>query len=361
MGALQLSKLSIKSSVRNYEVYFSKSIVEIFEKEINQNDFFIIDEKVYGYLSPSAKKIISSNNILKVEASERNKAYDKIESIIKYLIQNNFRRSNRIVAIGGGITQDIAGFVSSIIYRGVTWIFFPTTLLAQADSCIGGKTSINIGNYKNQLGNFYPPKKIFIIPEFTNSLSPIDFKSGMGEMLHFYLVSNEKNFSYYVKNYDNAFKDNEVLLNLIKRNLSIKKDFIEIDEFDKGPRLVLNYGHSFGHVIENLSNYSIPHGIAVSYGMDIANFISFKLEFIDNKLYSDLKLTLKKIWKGISLPDIDVKQFEKALSKDKKNIGNSYQLILTKGIGNMFIHGINPNDGFTNWLTEYFLDNKANV
>ncbi len=356
-----MSNLTVKSSIRNYEVHFSKSIAKIFEKEINHDDIFIIDENVYKYLEPSVQKIISSNLILKIEANENNKTYKKIETILEYLIQNNFRRSNRIVAIGGGITQDIAGFVSSIIYRGVSWIFFPTTLLAQADSCIGGKTSINIGSYKNQLGNFYPPEKIFIIPKFTNSLSFLDFKSGMGEMLHFYLVSNEENFNYYLKNYDNAFKDNEVLLNLIKKNLSIKKSYIEIDEFDKGPRLVLNYGHSFGHVIENLSNYSIPHGIAVSYGMDIANFISFKLGFIDYNLYTRIRSLLEKIWEGTSLPEINVKQFEKALSKDKKNIGDTYQLILTKGIGEMFIHGVKPNYDFTNWLIQYFIDNNANV
>jgi len=141
---------------------------------------------------------------------------------------------------------------------------------------------------------------------------------------------------------------------LVKRNLEIKKGFIERDEFDRGERLLLNYGHSFGHAIESLTNFSIPHGIAVSYGMDMSNFISAKLGFIEHDLRLKIKQQLKKIWSGIPLPQSSVKEYETALSRDKKNIGNTYQLILTRGIGQMFKHGVTPNSEFTQWLAEYF-------
>ena len=153
------------------------------------------------------------------DATEKQKSYIALTSIIEKLIENGFRKNNRLFAIGGGITQDITAFISSIMYRGVEWIFFPTTLLAQADSCIGGKTSINIGKYKNQLGNFYPPRKIFIIPEFISTLPELAFKSGMGEMLHFYLVSGENDFSFYQHFYDKAFTNQNDLLKLVHRNL----------------------------------------------------------------------------------------------------------------------------------------------
>ncbi|MBT6937677.1 MAG: 3-dehydroquinate synthase, partial [Candidatus Marinimicrobia bacterium] len=144
------------------------------------------------------------------------------------------------------------------------------------------------------------------------------------------------------------------LLKLVKRNLEIKKGFIERDEFDRGERQLLNYGHSFGHAIESLTNYTIPHGIAVSYGMDMANFVSTKLGFLEKSVRKKVRSQLEKIWEGTTIKNIDVKAFEKALSRDKKNIGNMYQLILTKGFGQMLKHGISPNEDFTNWLNEYF-------
>ena len=186
------------------------------------------------------------------------------------------------------------------------------------------------------------------------TLPELDFKSGMGEMLHFYLVSGEEDFEYYQDRYKRAFTDEKILLELVKRNLEIKKGFIEGDEFDCGERQLLNYGHSFGHAIESLTNYTIPHGIAVSYGMDMANFISTKLGFIENNLRQKLRPQLEKIWIGTTIKNIGAKEFEKALSRDKKNIGNTYQLILTKGIGKMLKHGIAPNEDFTGWLNEYF-------
>jgi 3-dehydroquinate synthase len=358
MGALPLSSLAIKSSIRDYEVFFRNSIYETLSAELQPGDVILIDKNVFHSLQSKMQKIVTKGKYIFIDATEEQKSYTSLTGVIENLISNQFRRGNRIIAIGGGITQDITAFIASMLYRGVEWIFFPTTLLAQADSCIGGKTSINIGKYKNQLGNFYPPKRILIIPKFVKTLPELDFKSGMGEMLHFYLVCSETDFAFYQDRYTGAFTDENILQELVKRNLEIKKGFIERDEFDKGERLLLNYGHSFGHVIESLTNYSIPHGIAVSYGMDMANFVSVKMGFIDEDLRKDIRTILKKIWHGTSLPNLNVDDFENALSQDKKNIGNTYQLILTKGIGKMLIHGIDPNKKFTGWLNEYFMDKK---
>ena len=145
----------------------------------------------------------------------------------------------------------------------------------------------------------------------------------------------------------------------MKRNLVIKKGFVEKDEFDRGDRQLFNYGHSFGHAIESLTDYSIPHGIAVSYGMDMANFISVKLGFIENDVRQRVLAQLEKILMGTIIKNIDVREFEKSLSKDKKNIGNTYQLILTKGLGKMLKHGLTPNNNFTDWLKEYFIKKNA--
>ena len=351
---LLLYSLSIKSSIRNYEVYFSQSIFESLETVLKSDDVIFIDKNVFPHLHENVQQLIKTNNHILIDATENQKSYIALTPIIEELIESGFRKNNKLISIGGGITQDITAFIASMMYRGVEWIFFPTTLLAQADSCIGGKTSINIGKYKNQLGNFYPPQKIFIIPKFIKTLPELDFKSGMGEMLHFYLVSGEDDFTFYKSHYEKAFTDEETLLELVKRNLEIKKGFIERDEFDRGERQLLNYGHSFGHTIESLTNYTIPHGIAVSYGMDMANFVSVKLGFITDNIRWKVREQLDKIWAGTSLASLDVDDFEKALSRDKKNIGNTYQLILTKGLGKMLKYGITPNEDFTGWLNEYF-------
>lgn len=349
-----MSSLVIKSLIRDYDVFFNQSIYESLQAELQPDDVIFVDRKVFDHLNKEVQQLITANKHTFIDATEKQKSYTALTSIIEQLIENRFRRSNRLIAVGGGITQDMTAFIASMMYRGVEWIFFPTTLLAQADSCIGGKTSINIGKYKNQLGNFYPPLKIFIIPELVQSLPEQDFKSGMGEMLHFYLVSGEEDFAFYQERYEKAFTDKKILLELVRRNLEIKKGFIERDEFDRGERLLLNYGHSFGHAIESLTNYTIPHGIAVSYGMDMANFISVKLGFIEEDVHQQVWAQLEKICAGTSIDNLDVNDFEKALSRDKKNIGNTYQLILTKGIGKMLKYGITPNKAFTSWLKEYF-------
>jgi 3-dehydroquinate synthase len=353
-AALLLSDILIKSSIQNYEISFCESLYNALKTELKTGDVIFVDQKVFNFFPKDVQDLINNNKHILIEATEDQKNYTALTPIIEQLIERRFRKNNRLFAIGGGITQDITAFIASMMYRGVEWMFFPTTLLAQADSCIGGKTSINIGKYKNQLGNFYPPMKIFIILKLVKTLPELDFKSGMGEMLHFYLVSSEEDYEFYQQHYDSAFTDEKTLLSLVKRNLEIKKGFIERDEFDKGERQLLNYGHSFGHAIESLKNYSIPHGIAVSYGMDMANFISVKLGFIDQGARQYIRSQLKKVWEGTSIKNISVQDFENALSKDKKNIKNTYQVILTKGIGKMMKHGISPNKEFSSWLDEYF-------
>ena len=155
-------------------------------------------------------------------------------------------------------------------------------------------------------------------------------------MCHYFIVSSKKDFNFYKNSYNLLNKSSSALEEIIARSLKIKKSYIEIDEFDQKERQVFNYGHTFGHAIETLTNYEIPHGIAVSFGMDIANFISIKMGFLDNKTRTEIRELLVKIWKGYSLKNIDIKKYTDALAKDKKNIGSELRLILCKGYGNVF-------------------------
>jgi len=354
MGALPVLDFQVKSIVHDYEVKFIDDSPAIINREIRDGDVVIIDQKIKE-LYPLITSAIPENNLLiDIEAHEKQKSYEGLVSIINKLISGGFRKNHRLIGIGGGITQDITAFTASIMYRGVNWIFFPTTLLAQGDSCIGSKTSINFGEYKNQIGGFYPPNQIYIDLNFQNTLSPADLQSGLGEMSHYFVVAGEKEFKQYKNDYKRSFTDKSVLMKMVSRSLAIKKSYIEIDEFDQNQRQVFNYGHSFGHAIESLTDYAVPHGIAVSFGMDMANFISVKMGFLKSKIREEIRELLQQIWKEYDIKNLDVEKFRATLAKDKKNVGQELRLILCKGYGKVFKAPVKNDDQLHNWLREYF-------
>lgn len=354
MEDLPMYNFKVKSIFHYYDVQFIMNFEDILNQELIEGDFIIIDKKIIELYKEKLIVALNNHQYIGIDATEAQKSYQGIIPIIQTLIENGFRKNHRLVAIGGGITQDVTAFISSIIYRGVNWLFFPTTLLSQGDSCIGSKTSINFGEYKNQVGGFYPPTKIFIYPEFINTLTDAEMKSGMGEMLHYFIVSGKDDFEFYKKRYKEAFINKNVLAEIIGRSLEIKKGYIEKDEFDRNIRQVFNYGHSFGHAIESLTHYRVPHGIAVSYGMDMANFISVKMGYIPMETRNEIREITQYIWEGYNINEIDIPTFKQALSKDKKNIGARLGLILNKGYGNIFKNVMDANDEFTGWLNEYF-------
>ena len=186
------------------------------------------------------------------------------------------------------------------------------------------------------------------------TLSDHDLQSGLGEMSHYFVVSSEEDFKQYKHNYKTALTDKSVIKNMIARSLAVKKSYIEIDEFDQNKRQVFNYGHSFGHAIESLTDYAVPHGIAVSFGMDMANFISMKMGLLNPKIREDIRELLQQIWEGYDIRNLDVPQFSSALAKDKKNVGQELRLILCKGYGKVFKATVKNDDQLHNWLTEYF-------
>lgn len=310
-----MDSIIIKSKMRNYEVKFVDNFMEYIDKEV---DFFIIDQII------KEKYIPNLNNALSIPANEYWKSFEFIKPLIMNLLTKNIRRNSRLVAIGGGTIQDITGFIASILFRGIDWIFIPTTLLAQADSCIGSKTSINLGGYKNQLGTFYPPSHIYIDFRFLDTLSEEDMRSGLGEIIKIHLLGG----------IDMPF----YLQDAICSSLQLKKHYIEIDETDKSCRNLLNYGHTFGHALESLLDFEISHGEAVVVGMDIANYISCRSEYIDREEFTELHDYLKIYFpKEFDLDKYNLDDYIEHLKRDKKNI-NSDELvcILTRGRGKMF-------------------------
>ena len=349
-----MKKFLIKSSFGSYEVNNGRLSKSFFFKN-SKNVFYLVDKNVY-----LRNKIINKikKNIILIKSNENSKSYLKISDIIKKILEKKIKRDSVIFAIGGGVVQDISGFMASILFRGIKWNFIPTTILAQCDSCIGGKTSINFDKYKNQLGNFYPPKKVFLDTNFLDTLKIRDIKSGLGEMAHYYLVSNLKDWKFFKNNLENLVRkdfNKNIMRLLIFKSLKIKKKFIEKDEFDKGPRLILNYGHTFGHTIEKITNYKIPHGMAVAHGINMSNFFSLQYKFINKKMFKEIEHQMSKIVDLSELKNINAMRFLEIIKKDKKNKKNQIRLVLTKGFGKMFIKNFNKDLKFVSLLKKYFV------
>lgn len=346
--------ITIKSKLKEYKVVFVDDFMDTLGTKANDNSFIVIDQKVLQFYKDRINKMRDRCRIIPVRAIEQNKTLEYCRELIGVLISNNIRKNSTLIAVGGGIIQDITAFVSSIIFRGIDWKFYPTTLLAQADSCIGSKTSINYGKYKNLLGNFYPPKEIYIDLNFLNSLSAADIKSGIGEILHYFFIDGKQWPKIMMDEYESLLERPELLKKYILKSLSIKKKIIEKDEYDRTIRNIFNYGHTFGHAIEAISNFKISHGQAVTMGMDMANYISLRLGYLDNSTYEQMRNTLIKNMPAFKLQEKNIGAYMKALSKDKKNIGNNLGCILTSGPGSMKKVQIPMNDKMKSMISSYF-------
>lgn len=358
MEAIQMSdSFKVKSKVvGSYNVDFIDNIHDSIEKRLKiSNHIFVIDDKIKNLYQEEIKNILKTETYIIITAKEENKTLEYSKEIIKKLISKGIRKNDVLVAIGGGITQDLVAFVSSILFRGLDWLFYPTTLLAQCDSCIGSKSSINLDNYKNLLGTFLPPKRIFIYHGFLKTLKDEEIRSGIGEMLHYFLTEKSDLAERINKNYEDLLIDRSLLNFFIKKSLKIKKKIIEIDEFDENIRHIFNYGHTFGHAIESITEYKIPHGQAVSIGIDLANYISVKKAFITEEEFQILHNYLIKNIPTFIIDKKNIKIFFKALSKDKKNKNNLLGCILPKEIGRVEKVFIKMDDELKNIILDYFV------
>lgn len=326
-----LENLTIKSNIKNYIVHFEKdkSFLENLVKR--ENTIFIIDKNVYNLHKSNILAGISQDKSIFLDISEEMKNIETVCFLYEKIMQFSPRKNLTIVSIGGGITQDIIGFVASSLYRGVNWFFVPTTLLAQVDSCIGAKTSLNFKHYKNLVGTFYPPSEIFIYPEFLKTLKYEDFYSGVGEMAKLHLMNGEDATKNFVKDLSLIDKlDETTLLKYTQNCLKIKKSYIENDEFDTGKRNMLNYGHCFGHAIESSTNFEISHGQAVVLGMILANKEAKKRGILSEKNEEYIYNNVLKPILIVKIPQIDVSKTISAMRQDKKNLGKGLALVMLK-------------------------------
>jgi 3-dehydroquinate synthase len=356
-----LKSFSINSKIKNYKIIFSNKY------PINnyKNSVVIIDNNLKNFFN-------KKNNFIYISSKEKSKSYEQINKILKKFLEFGVNKQFTIVAIGGGIIQDIACFISTIYMRGLDWIYLPTTFLAMTDSCIGGKSSININKAKNIIGTYNPPSKVIIDLNFLNSLSDYHLAEGTIEAAKIMYVNNsfhKINFFINQINTKNIKKiDKKYFYKLIHLSLFNKKKIIEKDEFDKKDRLLLNFGHTFGHAIETATKFKISHGIGVGIGIIFALRFS-KIYFnrpplkLENNLFNFVYSLLIKIPRiNYLIKSTNIRIFLKVLLKDKKHNKDYFRFILTNKKGKLSITKIKK-DGlnlfnFSNKIFDNFLKNE---
>ncbi len=341
--------MKIQSSLKEYEVTIEKD--ETFFVELCEipNTFYVIDRKVFDLYRKLFSEIPEEQLYL-LEATEENKVIETALTICEKITEIPAKRNAALVSVGGGIIQDITGFVANVMYRGIHWIFVPTTLLAACDSCIGGKTSLNYKKFKNLLGTFYPPDAIHVYTAMFRTLTDRDYKSGLGEVIKFNIMAGIDG----LENMEGSIgklldRDPETIDRFVESSLAYKRRFIEADEFDRGERIKLNFAHTFGHAIEAVTDYVIPHGTAVAIGMIMANHISGERGYLSQDIIKRSEKVLLQVI-DIELPLLNrpIDEYMRAIRKDKKQESDSLTAVLITSYGDRgelsVMHDITQNE-----------------
>ena len=345
---MKIQEVKFKSRNNNYSILIGKNSINVLPKKIKllcpktKKIALIFDKRVPIKFRKILQNKLKNYNlsVLPFTASEKNKSINTVNRFLKILLSKNFNRSDLIVSLGGGITGDVAGFVASIYKRSINFINIPSTLLAQVDSAIGGKTGINSVYGKNLIGSFYQPKLVISDTNLINSLPKKELICGYAEILKHSIIKDKKFFIWLKKNTKSIFeRKTQYLKYAIKKSCEIKMYFVNKDVNEKNIRMVLNFGHTFAHAIEVQNNYSkqTTHGEAVLAGMILAirlsvlkKICSVNILNIISNIY--LKNNLAYTFKKYSNPKT-LKKLIPYLKNDKKNNDDKINFILLKNIG----------------------------
>lgn len=336
--------LLIKSFPVPYKVSIINSIKE-FQDLVTTFDFIIIDENVgKQYMQLPLKKGCTVFNVV---ATEENKCMSTVLKLIDHFIESNISKGSAVIAIGGGIIQDLAACACALFRRGQPFTYLPTTSLGQLDSCVGAKCAINTSKAKNIIGLFSAPREVAIPTFMIKSMPFNEHRAGMSEMLRLCLTASWEAVDFYTRLFPSisfpASIDLETYVQALSVSLSIKKAVVDYDEYEKDVRRSMNYGHTFGHAIEKLTNFAVPHGLGVLVGMHMANTFSLMNGLMEKETYLRVGEAIRMTASGVQL-NIEVMKSLKAediisqFKFDKKGDGVSVPLILIKTPGDMMFY-----------------------
>ena len=290
---------------RNYE-----SLLENLESVTNAEGKVCIvsDTHVSNYYMQQILKLMEgrakSISTFVFPAGEESKTLDTVYQLYEYLIQGGFDRKDLLIALGGGVVGDLTGYAAATYLRGISFIQIPTTLLSMVDSSIGGKTGVDFKAYKNMIGAFHQPKAVYINLSTLKTLDTSQFYSGLGEVIKHGLIKDKSYYDWLKEKHDLIMnRDTAILEELVVKSCHIKREVVEKDPKEKGERAFLNFGHTIGHAIEKLMEFTLHHGQCVAIGMVAASYLSFRKGYLTEVELADIKETISSFGLPVSLKD----------------------------------------------------------
>ncbi|MCX7724033.1 MAG: 3-dehydroquinate synthase [Thermodesulfovibrio sp.] len=345
-----MEKIRVELGERSYEILIDRgNLASISERLLR----FPIGKKIAIISNPTVSELYA-DRVLKsfkkegfepflilIPDGENYKDFFWAYHILTKLLEAGFDRKSCLVALGGGVIGDITGFAASLYMRGIPYIQIPTTLLSQVDSSVGGKTGVNHSLGKNMIGTFWQPSLVWIDVDTLDSLPEREFLSGMAEVIKYGIIWNSEFFEFLGKNKEKILKhDKDLLIKIIKHSCEIKSEIVSKDERESSLRAILNYGHSIGHAIETLTNYSFYlHGEAISIGMVYEAKIANMFGFLSKEDFERIKKVIKAYGLPVEMPSIiEPSTVIKTIMLDKKNIHGKIRMVIPENIGKMKIN-----------------------
>lgn len=284
------------------------------------------------------EKVCNTCMIYSFPAGEESKNLEVVQKLYAFLIENHFERKDMLVALGGGVVGDLTGFTAATYLRGIPFVQLPTTLLAQVDSSIGGKTGVDFSQYKNMVGAFYMPKLVYMNLNTLSTLPERQFYAGMAEVLKSALIKDGMFYGWIINNlYEVYEKDPEVIRLMVYNCCNIKRLVVEKDWAETGDRALLNFGHTIGHAIEKAKGFELLHGECVALGMVAASFIAYKRQLLTFDEYYEIRDMFVPFNLPITVEDIKPEEIVELTKSDKKMEDGKIKFILLKKIGKAFI------------------------
>ncbi|MBM3246811.1 MAG: 3-dehydroquinate synthase [Candidatus Omnitrophica bacterium] len=337
--------IKLNLNKRSYNIVAGGGIINLLGKyiaglDIGSDAYIItnslIKNKYAGALERALRQAGFTVKFKLVPDAESAKSIKMVSAVIEDIVRYDKKKRLFIIAFGGGVIGDLAGFIASIYKRGIPYIQVPTTLLAQVDSSIGGKTAVDLVKGKNLVGAFYQPRLVFSDVNTLKTLPPRQLRSGLAEVIKYGIIKDPRLFAYLEKNYaDILARKGPVLEFIVGRCSRIKANIVQEDEREeRGRRTILNFGHTIGHAIEAAANYKgYNHGEAVALGMLVACDISKALRLIDDEAAKRIKQLIGSTGLPVKIRKLCAKDIIEAHYHDKKFIGAKNKLVLIKGIG----------------------------
>lgn len=343
-----MRELNVGLQERAYPIYIEHGCLlkigrDLAEKKIGNRYCIIADDNVAALYADVIRESLTENNIeselVTFPAGEASKTLATFSDLNRQLAKMKFDRKDAVIALGGGVTGDLAGFVASSYMRGIPFVQVPTTLLSQVDSSVGGKTGVDIPEGKNLVGAFYQPKAVYIDPLVLKTLGKEEILGGIGEIIKYGIIRDPHFFDYLRNNMQSILDlNNETINEVIYISCKIKADVVAEDEQESDIRRILNYGHTIGHAVEAVSEFSVIHGKAVAVGMVAAARIALKKGMLAEGDYQKIYSLIKEYGLPVEVPQhYDKDEIKKYILSDKKVVSGKVSYVLPTGIGSVEI------------------------